>query len=447
MNLENSKKHIVKRVWANACRFLLAGLFIFSGFVKAVDPLGFFYKLQDYLTAFGLNGLLPAFIVLFLAILLSALEFCIGIFLLFGIRKSISAYLALILMLFMTPLTLYLAIANPVSDCGCFGDAWVLTNWQTFGKNLVLLAAAISVFKWRKLVIRFVTEQMEWLVSTYTILFVFVLSFYCLRNLPILDFRPYRIGANIKAGMEVPEGAKLSVIETRFVLEKDGQRREFTLDNYPDSTWTFVEARNIVKEKGYEPPIHDFSIMSRTTGEDLTDSILADNGYTFLLIAHRIEEASDSNMDLINEIYDYSVEYGYGFLCLTSSSDEEISLWQDRTGAEYPFCETDDITLKTIIRSNPGLLLIRGGTVLNKWSHNRLPDEYVLTDSLDKLPLGRQKEVDDWHTIGRVLQWFFGPLILVVLLDVLIVKRRKRKSMRKAVPEEGNVPEENVGSE
>ena len=448
MNLENKKKHIVTKVWANACRFLLAGLFIFSGFVKAVDPLGFFYKLQDYLTAFGLSDLLPAFMVLFLAILLSALEFCIGIFLLFGIRKTIAAYLALILMIFMTPLTFYLAIANPVSDCGCFGDAWVLTNWQTFGKNVVLLVAAVSVFRWRKLVIRFVTEQMEWLVSTYTVLFVFVLSFYCLRNLPILDFRPYKIGANIKAGMEVPEGAKLSVIETRFVLEKDGKRQEFTLDNYPDSTWTFVEARSFVKEKGYEPPIHDFSIVSKDTGEDLTDSILSDNGYTFLLIAHRIEEASDSNIDLINEIYDYCMEYGYGFLCLTSSSDEEISSWQDRTGAEYPFCETDDITLKTIVRSNPGLLLIRGGTVLNKWSHNCLPDEYVLTDSLDKLPLGRQKQVDDLHTVGRVLLWFFVPLFFVVLLDVLFVKRRERKKLlKRQASEDGKTLEENVGSE
>ena len=148
--------------------------------------------------------------------------------------------------------------------------------------------------------------------------------------------------------MEIPEGAKPSVFESKFILEKDGKKQEFTLDNYPDSTWTFVETRTVLKEKGYEPPIHDFSIVSLETGEDLTDSILSDKGYTFLLVAHRIENADDSNIDLINEIYDYSVEHGYGFYALTSSPEEQIELWRDKTGAEYPFCQMDDITLKTI---------------------------------------------------------------------------------------------------
>ena len=107
-----------------------------------------------------------------------------------------------------------------MSDCGCFGDAWVLTNWQTFSKNVMLLVAAVSVFKWQDLLVRFITPKIEWMISMYTFLFVFALSFYCLENLPILDFRPYRIGANIKAGMEIPEGAKPSVFESRFILEK-----------------------------------------------------------------------------------------------------------------------------------------------------------------------------------------------------------------------------------
>lgn len=423
--MKTEKKHIIQKVWVNACRFLLAALFIFSGFVKAVDPLGSFYKIQDYLTAFGMLSWFPTYLPLFLAIILSAVEFGAGIFLFFGIRRKIASTLALLLMGVMTPLTLYLALANPVSDCGCFGDAWVLTNWQTFGKNILLLIAAISVFKGWKQIIRFITMKMEWMVSMYTFLFVFVLSFYCLENLPILDFRPYKIGVNIKSAMEVPEGAKPSEFESRFVLEKNGERREFTLDNYPDSTWTFVETRTLLKEKGYEPPIHDFSMMSMETGEDITDSVLLDKGYTFLLVAHRIEEADDSDIDLINEIYDYSVEHGYGFYALTSSSDNEIELWRERTGAEYPFCQMDDITLKTIVRSNPGLLLIKDGTILNKWSDNQLPDEYVLTDSLDKLELGMQKQENNLYTIGYVLLWFIIPLMLVIGVDILFIKRRE----------------------
>ena len=177
---------------------------------------------------------------------------------------------------------------------------------------MVLFVAALSVFRGGKWIGRFITAKVAWMVSMYTFLFVFALSFYCLSNLPILDFRPYKIGQNIKKNMEIPEGEKADVLEGRFILEKDGKRQEFTLDNYPDSTWTFVEARTVVKEKGYEPIIHDLSITSLETGEDLTDSILSDKGYTFLLVAHHIEAADDSNIDLINEIYDYSVEHGYG---------------------------------------------------------------------------------------------------------------------------------------
>lgn len=418
------------KVWVNICRFVLAVVFIFSGFVKAIDPFGSFYKIQDYLTAFNLISWFPGYWPLLFAVLLAAIEFCAGIYLFLGIRRKISSTLAFLLMLVMTPLTFYLALADPVSDCGCFGDALVLTNWQTFGKNVVLLVAAVTVFRqWREIT-RFITLKMEWIFSMYTILFVFALSAYCLRNLPLLDFRPYKIGTNIKAGMEIPEGAKLSVLETTFVMEKDGKRKEFTLDNYPDSTWTFVETRTIVKEKGYEPPIHDFAMQSLTSGTDITDSVLTSRGYTFLLVAHRIEEADDSNIDLINEIYDYSVEHGYGFYALTSSPEDAIALWCDRTGAEYPFCQMDDITLKTIIRSNPGLLLIKDGTILNKWSDSQLPDEYVLTDSLDKLELGRQKYVNDWYTMGYVLLWFIVPLAFVIGADQLFVVRLQKKAER-----------------
>lgn len=418
------------KVWVNICRFVLAVVFIFSGFVKAIDPFGSFYKIQDYLTAFNLISWFPGYWPLLFAVLLAAIEFCAGIYLFLGIRRKISSTLAFLLMLVMTPLTFYLALADPVSDCGCFGDALVLTNWQTFGKNVVLLVAAVTVFRqWREIT-RFITLKMEWIFSMYTILFVFALSAYCLRNLPLLDFRPYKIGTNIKAGMEIPEGAKLSVLETTFVMEKDGKRKEFTLDNYPDSTWTFVETRTIVKEKGYEPPIHDFAMQSLTSGTDITDSVLTSCGYTFLLVAHRIEEADDSNIDLINEIYDYSVEHGYGFYALTSSPEDAIALWCDRTGAEYPFCQMDDITLKTIIRSNPGLLLIKDGTILNKWSDSQLPDEYVLTDSLDKLELGRQKYVNDWYTMGYVLLWFIVPLAFVIGADQLFVVRLQKKAER-----------------
>ncbi|WP_294480014.1 BT_3928 family protein [uncultured Bacteroides sp.] len=428
--------HIIQKIVANICRFLLAAAFIFSGFVKAVDPLGFQYKIQDYLSAFGMASWFPSFFPLLGGIVLSALEFFIGIALFFGIRRTLASSLALALMIFMTPLTFYLAIFNPVSDCGCFGDAWVLTNWETFAKNVVLLLAAIAAFKGRKMLIRFVSQKMAWLVSLYTMFFVFSLSFYCLDRLPVLDFRPYKIGQNIQEGMTMPEGAKPSVYESIFILEKNGEKKEFTLDNYPDSTWTFVDTRTLLKEKGYEPPIHDFSMMELATGEDITEDVLSDKGYTFLLVAHRIEEADDSNIDIINEIYDYSVEHGYRFYCLTSSPEEQIELWKDKSGAEYPFCQMDDITLKTMVRSNPGLILIKDGTILNKWSDEDIPDEYALTDKLENIPLGQQLIKNDIHTVGYVILWFIIPLLLVLGVDVLVIRRRERKFMKRQQQQE-----------
>ena len=429
--MEDKKTHIILTAGTYVCRLLLAVAFIFSGFVKAVDPLGFGYKLQDYLLAFGLSEWIPSFFPLFGGIILSGIEFAVGIFLLLGVRRSMASSLALLLMLFMTPLTLYLALYNPVADCGCFGDALLLSNWATFGKNVVLLFAAIVVFVRRRVQTHFISRKMEWLISLYTLLFIYAFSFYCLNHLPVLDFRPYKIGVNIWEDMQIPEGAKSDVYNYSYILEKDGVQKEFSLDNYPDSTWTFVESRSVLVEKGYTPPIQDFSLMDLQTGDDVTEDVLSFEGYTFFLVAHRVEQADDSNIDLINEVYDYAVENGYRFYCLTSSPEEEIELWRDKTGAEYPFYMVDDIALKTMIRSNPGLMLLKQGTILNKWSDEDIPDEFVLTDRLENLPLGQEVSRSDLRTIGYVCLWFIVPFLLVWMADVWLVRRKERKQLKK----------------
>ena len=376
-----------------------------------------------------------------MSVLLAVLEFAVGMHLLLGIKRRFTTRLALLIMLVMTPLTLYLALTNPISDCGCFGDALVLTNWQTFGKNVVLLTCAIVLMITPWAMVRFLTKKMEWTLSNYCIVFALALAGYCLATLPIIDFRPYKIGNNIREGMEIPEGAKPTIFDTRFIMEKDGVKQTFTVDNYPDSTWTFVSAETVVVEKGYEPPIHDFVMESLETGEDITDEVLDDPGYTFLLITHRTEEADEGNIDLINELYEYCQENGYKFYALSSSSAEAIELWRDRTGAEYPFCIMDDITLKTMVRSNPGLMLIKGGIILNKWPDSQLPDEFDLTDKLEQLPLGQVKEVNDLRTLGIVGLWYIVPLLLIILIDRTFNKKNnknynkliKKKVMRKKI--------------
>ena len=362
----------MRKIVVNIARLLLALTFILSGFVKAVDPLGTKYKISDYLTAMGLGQWMPDFLTLGASVVLLAVEFMIGICLLFAIHRRLVSKLTLAIMVVMTALTLWLAIENPISDCGCFGDAIVLTNWQTFWKNMVLLAATLIIWRWPTDMIRLISASSQWIVFNFSTLFILFIAGWCLYDLPLFDFRPYHVGVNIQEGMEVPEGAPLPQFETTFILEKDGLRQEFTTDNYPDSTWTFIDSKTVQTAEGYVPPIHDFSILTNE-GEDITEEVLSHQGYTFLLISPHLENADDSQLDLINQMYEYSKEQGYPFYCLTASTDKAISRWQEMTGADYPFCSTDEITLKTIIRSNPGLVLLKQGTVLHKWSHNNLP--------------------------------------------------------------------------
>lgn len=419
-------------IWANVCRFVLAAVFLFSGFVKANDPLGTVYKLQDYLEAWGLPEWKDTLIPYIGSMAMGAFEFTMGIYLLFGIRRRVSSILVLLCMCFMTPLTLWLALDNPISDCGCFGDAVILTNWETFGKNVILLIAAVSAYRWNRRLVKFVTDKVDWLIGLYTIGSILFFSLYCLTHLPILDFRPYYIGADIRQGMEIPEGKKSPVYETRFIYEKDGVQKEFTIDNFPsDSTWKFIDSKTILKEKGYEPPIHDFTIVSQEDGSDLTDEILDDESYTFLLVAPWLRQADEGAMDLINELYDYSVIHGYRFLCLTASGDQDIAFWQENTGAEYPFALMDEITLKTMVRSNPGVILLQQGVVVNKWSASQIPDEYQLHDALDKLDIGQVNRKTVTHKVVELVAWFVCPLLFFTLLDLIWLRikavRKKRR--------------------
>ena len=407
----------IKNIAVNVCRFLVAATFIFSGYVKAIDPLGTQYKIHDYLAALSIDSFIPSYLTLGASVILAALEFSLGILLLFAIRRRLVSKIILLFMAIMTATTVWIALANPVKDCGCFGDALKLTNWQTLGKNIILLAAALAIWKAPLAMVRFISKANQWIVINYTVIFCIATSTYCLYDLPLFDFRPYHIGADIRKGMEIPEGAEQPTFETTFILKKDGKTKEFTLDNYPDSTWTFVDSKTVQTSEGYVPPIHDFSMEDTATGDDLTQDILSDKGYTFLLIMPHLENADDSNFGDINQIYDYCQKYGYRFYALTASNKKAIGRWTDMTGAEYGFLFTDETTLKTIVRSNPGLILIKGGTIIQKWSHNKLPKLNDSTPKLEKTPEGRLPQTSVGKKIGYVLLWFFMPLFLLTFAD------------------------------
>ncbi len=401
----------------NLCRLVVSLTFIFSGYVKAIDPVGTQYKLQDYLEVLLMGVHVPDYATLAASVLLGGAEFTLGVLLLFAIRRRLVTRLILLFMAVMTPLTLWLALDNPIEDCGCFGDAVVLTNWETFYKNLVLLAATLLLVKRPPLMPKFISNTNQWIVVNYTVLFILVSSGLSLYTLPPFDFRPYHVGANIREGMEIPEGAPLPEFETTFILEKDGQRKEFTLDDYPDSTWTFIDSKTVQTVEGYVPPIHDFSIQAVDGGEDITDSVLNHKGYAFILVAPHLETADDSNFGEIDGIYEYSLDHGYPFYALTASTDEAISHWRDVTGAEYNFFHTDETTLKTVIRSNPGLVLIKDGTVIGKWSHNNLPELNYKSAELQDTEYGTMPDRSAMGKISKILLWYILPLMLLSFAD------------------------------
>lgn len=403
----------------NVCRFVLAATFIFSGYVKAIDPLGTLYKLKDYAAAMSLNGLLPDWALVGVAIALGALEFALGVFMLFAVRRHVVSRITLAFMAAMTALTLWIFVADPVKDCGCFGDALKLTNGETLLKNIVLSACAALV-AWRPAdMARFISRSNQWIVRYYTVAYIVITSVYCLYTLPIFDFRPYHVGMNIKQGMEIPEGAEQPEFESTFLLRKNGETREFTLDNYPDSTWEYVDTRTVQTKKGYEPPIHDFALTSCDTGEDITEQVLTKRGYTFLLVSPRLAVADDSNFGDIDQIYEYAEENGADFYCVTASANDEIERWRDLTGAEYQFCNADETTLKTMIRSNPGLMLLKDGTIIGKWSHNALPQTDDLTAPLQQLAIGKAQNDSTTERLLIVLLTFFLPLSALTLADRL----------------------------
>ena len=370
-----------KAVALYVARTVVGLTFILSGFVKAIDPLGTQYKIQDYLAAIPPSLSLPDMLTLLMSVSLSMVEFTLGAFMLTAISRRVTARLTLLFMVVMTAVTVWIYIADPVKDCGCFGDALTLTNLETLLKNIVLLALAALV-AWRPTHIgRLMSRSNQMLLGQMLMVTPVALSFWCLYDLPLIDFRPYHIGADIKAGMEIPEGAEQPVFDTTFIMEKDGERREFTLDNYPDSTWIFVDSKTVTVKEGYVPPIHDFSITA-ADGEDITDMVLGREGYTFLLISPDLDKADDQNFGDIDQIYEFCQDNSIPFYCLTASTEKSQQHWQNITGAEYPFCMTDATTLKTMIRSNPGLMLLEKGVVRGKWSHNRLPETTELETML-----------------------------------------------------------------
>ena len=414
-----------RSVIVNIARLVVGLTLVFSGFVKAVDPLGTVYKLQDYAEAIGLAGIFPEWLLIMAAVVLSLFEFALGVSVLFAIGRKTASRLTLAFMTVMTLITVWIYIANPVSDCGCFGDALVLTNWQTFWKNVVLLAAAILLVCKTRLMTRLITERHQWTVSLCTWAFSLIFAGMSLYGLPPIDFLPYRIGVNLREKLAERDAAQ-GQTKTYFIMEKNGERREFATEDYPDSTWTYIDTRVEGTQSSAESPYADFC-MQTADGEDLTGEVMQDTSYVFLLLSPYLEQADDGVLDIITSAYDYAQEHGYRFYCLTSSGRETIATWQEMTGAEYPFLFTDGIVLKTMIRSNPGLMLLHDGRITGKWPSTGMPDLTEEVRPLEQTEWGALEGPSRMERLLTILFRYVLPLLACTLADRLWVAWKLRK--------------------
>lgn len=373
-------------MFKHIARIVLGLTFIFSGFVKGIDPWGSAYKFTDYFNAFQIPWLTN--LAFALGILLAAAEFFLGIAFVFNFFIRITSWFMLAFMVFFTGLTFVIALTNPVTDCGCFGDALVITNWQTFYKNIVLLALAILVFIQRK---NFKSKNGPVLSIAFTVMtltFYFYLVTYSYNHLPIIDFSPYKVGVNIPDAMKIPDGAPKAVYENNFIYKnlKTGEEKEFTEANYPwqdTLNWKFVKMEDpVLVQKGYVPPIHDFRIET-PEGEDIKDFFLYDDKFTFIAIASNLQKSNKEGLKKLGELARQAKSKGYNFILLTSTSPDQFEQYNNESGADFDFFNADEITLKTIVRSNPGLILLKKGTILKKYHFNDIPKPEELDSQLE----------------------------------------------------------------
>jgi len=361
----------IAHILGSVSRTLLALTFLFSGFVKAIDPLGTVYKIEDYLTAFGgfFTSLLP--LATLAAVLLILTEWTLGVMMLCNIRTQLTAWLSLAFYAVMTPLTLYIALTNPISDCGCFGDALVISNWQTFWKNVVLTALVIALLCTK----RHIPQTFVWWAELGIVVIAMALAgglmLYTHYHLPLIDFRPYKIGNNIPELMEIPDDAPHDVYEVTLYYEKDGEVQAFTMQDYPrgDSTWRFVDQESRLVQKGYEPLIHDFELVNYE-GEDITYDIL-DMEHVTLIVMYNLQKADLSQLPKVAELCKSCQEEEQPVYILTSATEEQIDEFIEGNDLDLErelFLTADGIMLKTIVRANPGVFVVNNGTIIDKYN-------------------------------------------------------------------------------
>jgi uncharacterized membrane protein YphA (DoxX/SURF4 family) len=353
----------------NFSRFLVGGLFIFSGLIKLNDPIGTEIKLEEYFEVFGQD--FGSFFLVFkpyaleIGMFLIVLEVVLGVAVLINYKMKITTKILLGLIVFFTFLTFYSAYFDKVTDCGCFGDAIKLTPWESFIKDVILVVFILHLFWYRKRFLPLLYTKQGHAVIALTTVLCFFLGVYAILHLPFIDFRAYRIGNNIPQQMLPPEQP---IFEYTFV-KKDGE--QITSDKYLTDTlmYKYVAVRQTNEEKT-KAKITDYAVSS-VEGEDVTQSTF--EGAKLLFIIYDVSKASTKNVDDIRALIK-SLDGKIEMMALTSSGAEQFEAFRHENQLAVPYYFVDATVLKTIVRSNPGITLWVNGTVKGMWHHNDTPD-------------------------------------------------------------------------
>ncbi|HET8804588.1 MAG TPA: BT_3928 family protein, partial [Aequorivita sp.] len=382
------------KILVGISRIIVGVLFIISGLIKLNDPVGFSFKLKDYFApeVLDLGFLVPY--ALLIAIFLVIIEVLLGVALLLGYLKKFTLWCLLLMILFFTFLTFYSAYFNKVTDCGCFGDAIKLTPWESFSKDIVLLILIIILFIGRKYIQPFFSTNVRSILIFASFVFCLAITYYVLQHLPIIDFRPYKIGANIQEGMSVPEDAPQPIFEYKWKFIIDGQEKIITTNGeYPQVDGEFISTETEMIQEGYEPPIHDFT-MERD-GEDFTTQFLETENLV-VVIAYSLGNTEKDGFTPIKEVTDKALKNGYNVIGLSASSQEMTEALVEAYKLNFKFYFCDETTLKTIVRSNPGILELDNGTIKQKlhWNDSHKLELPAVKNAKPKLNLSLKQRLD-----------------------------------------------------
>ncbi|ADV47819.1 DoxX family membrane protein [Cellulophaga sp. E16_2] len=352
------------------CRTVVGILFIISGFIKLNDPVGFSFKLEEYFSFGVLN--MPFFEphALKIAIFVVILEVLLGVLLLIGFRQRFTMYSLLVMIIGFTFLTFYSAYFNKVTDCGCFGDALKLTPWQSFTKDIILLILIVIIVVGKRYVQPIFNPSFNRIVTGASLAACVIFVYYVLNHLPAIDFRPYKIGANIEEGMSAPEGAPKAIFDYAWKFKVDGEEKIIvTQGDYPTVDGEFIAVETTEVQEGYEPPIHDFTIEK--DGVDYATELLQEPKL-MMVIAYDLGQSTYSAFEDVKELTDKAQKAGYKVIGMSASGEDFATKLLKEYKLNFEFYFTDQTTLKTIVRSNPGVLILNKGTITQKKHYNDL---------------------------------------------------------------------------